>query len=88
MRNGDGHKTATSSSRTVLRTGFKELLGISINALARGLHVPASRMNKIDIEERSIGAQTAIRLAVILGVVQSWMNLQSRYDPDRVAAWF
>lgn len=56
-------------------------LGISINALARDLHVPVSRMSKIVNEERGITADTAMRLARYFGTsVEFWMNLQSRYE--------
>ena len=65
----------------VLREEFPEPLGISINALARDLHVPVSRISKIVNEERSISAETAIRLArYFVMSSEFWMNLQSRYD--------
>jgi addiction module HigA family antidote len=65
----------------VLREEFMEPLGTSINALARELHVPVSRISKIVNEERSISAETAIRLARYFGMSSEfWMNLQSRYD--------
>jgi addiction module HigA family antidote len=54
----------------VLREEFMEPLGISINALARDLHVPVSRISKIANEERSISAETAIRLARYFGIVR------------------
>lgn len=58
-----------------------EPLGISINALARELHVPVSRVSKIVNEERIISAETALRLARYFGISSEfWMNLQSRYD--------
>ena len=65
----------------VLREEFLEPLGISINALARELHVPVSRISKIVNEERGISAETAIRLARYFAMSSEfWMNLQSRYD--------
>ena len=65
----------------VLREEFMEPLGISINALARELHVPVSRISKIVNEARGISAETAIRLARYFGMSSEfWMNLQSRYD--------
>jgi addiction module HigA family antidote len=65
----------------VLREEFMEPLGTSINALARELHVPVSRISKIVNEERSISAETAIWLARYFGMSSEfWMNLQSRYD--------
>ncbi len=65
----------------ILREEFMEPLGISINALARDLHVPVSRVSKIVNEERGITADTAMRLARYFGnSAEFWMNLQSRYD--------
>jgi addiction module HigA family antidote len=65
----------------VLREEFMEPLGISINALARDLHVPVSRMSKIVNEEPGISAETAIRPARYFRMSSEfWMNLQSRFD--------
>jgi len=65
----------------VLREEFMEPLGISINALARELHVPVSRISKIVNEERGITADTAMRAARYFGTSpEFWLNLQSRYD--------
>ncbi len=65
----------------VLREEFMLPLGISINALARDLHVPVSRISKIVNEERGITADTAMRAARYFGTsAEFWLNLQSRYD--------
>jgi addiction module HigA family antidote len=65
----------------VLRQEFMQPLGISINALARELHVPVSRISKIVNEERGITADTAMRAARYFGTsAEFWMNLQSRFD--------
>ena len=65
----------------ILREEFLRPLGISINALARELNVPVSRISKIVNEERGISAETAIRLARYFRMSSEfWMNLQSRYD--------
>jgi antitoxin HigA-1 len=65
----------------VLREEFMKPHEISINALARDLHVPVSRVSKIVNEERGITADTAMRLARYFGTSEEfWMNLQSRYD--------
>jgi addiction module HigA family antidote len=65
----------------VLREEFMAPLGISINALARDLHVPVSRVSKIVNEERGITADTAMRAARYFGTsAEFWLNLQSRYD--------
>ena len=65
----------------VLREEFMLPLGNSINALARDLHVPVSRVSKIVNEERAITADTALRIARYFGTsAEFWLNLQSRYD--------
>lgn len=65
----------------VLREEFMIPFHISINALARELHVPVSRVSKIVNEERNITADTALRIARYFGTSpEFWLNLQSRYD--------
>lgn len=56
---------------------------LSINALARELRVPVTRMSEIVNGRRSITADTALRLARFFGMTpQFWMNLQAAYDLD------
>ena len=65
----------------ILREDVLMELGMSGHALALALHVPASRINDILRGQRSITADTALRLARYLGTTpQFWMNLQSAYD--------
>jgi len=65
----------------VLREEYLKPLGLSANALARALHVPASRVNDIVLERRGITVDTALRLVRYFGGnVQSWLNLQTAYD--------
>jgi antitoxin HigA-1 len=65
----------------ILREEFMKPLGISINALARELHIPVSRVSKIVNEERDITPDTALRAARYFGTTaEFWLNLQSRYD--------
>lgn len=65
----------------VLREDFLVELGMSANALARALNVPAPRINDIVRERRGVSADTALRLARYFGGdAQSWLNLQSMYD--------
>ena len=60
----------------ILREESLLLLGMSVNALAHGLHVPSTRLHEIVKERRSITADTASRLArYFSGDAQSWMNL-------------
>jgi addiction module HigA family antidote len=64
----------------ILREQMKEL-GLSANALASLLRVPANRITSIINEQRSITADSALRLARYFGTTaEFWMNLQSTYD--------
>ena len=65
----------------VLREDFLKPMALSANALAKHLHVPASRINDIVLERRGVTADTALRLSRALGGdAQSWLNLQPAYD--------
>jgi len=56
-------------------------LGISGNALALDLGVPANRINDILAGKRGITADTALRLARYFGTTaEFWMNLQTAYE--------
>jgi addiction module HigA family antidote len=55
--------------------------GLTANALALALRVPANRMGGILKGERGITGDTALRLARYFGTsAQMWMNLQAKYD--------
>lgn len=57
--------------------------GISANALALSLRVPANRITMMIQGKRAITAETALRLAQYFGTSpEFWMNLQSKYDLD------
>lgn len=65
----------------VLREDFLIPLGLSVNALAVALGVPATRIHEIVKERRSITADTATRLARYFGGdAGSWLALQANYD--------
>ena len=65
----------------VLREDFLRATGMSANALAKALRVPAPRINEVVRERRGITADTALRLARYFGGdAQSWLNLQAVYD--------
>ncbi len=69
----------------ILREEYLMPVAMSVNALSKELHVPATRLHEIIKERRSITADTALRLARYFGGdAQSWMNLQSTYDLRRV----
>ena len=65
----------------VLREDSLKPLGLSANALANALTVPASRINDIVLEGRDVTVDTAMRLRRYFGGdVQTWMNLQIAYE--------
>jgi antitoxin HigA-1 len=65
----------------ILREEFLSPLGLSANALAMALHVPATRLHEIIKERRSITPDTALRLARYFGAsAEFWLNLQTAYD--------
>lgn len=65
----------------VLRKDYLEELGMSANALAKALNVPAPRVNDIVRERRGVSADTALRLARYFdSSPQFWLNLQAMYD--------
>ena len=65
----------------ILAEEFLEPLGISHRELARRMGVNAMRVNEIVRGKRSITADTALRLAKVLGTsARFWMNLQSTHD--------
>lgn len=58
-----------------------ETLGFSANVFAKALGVPTNRITGILREQRSITADTALRLARYFRTTPDfWMNLQSSYD--------
>lgn len=73
----------------VLREEFLVPLGMSPNALAMDLHVPAPRINDVVREKRAVTPDTALRLARYFGTTaQFWLNLQSSFDLKQVAREF
>jgi antitoxin HigA-1 len=65
----------------ILQTEFLEPMGITQYRLAKGLGVPARRINEIVRGKRSISVDTALRLSRHFGTSERfWTNLQTRYD--------
>lgn len=65
----------------ILREEFMKPLGLSSYRLAKELHLSIPRVNEIVRAQRSITADTAIRLARYFGTsAQVWMNLQAEFD--------
>jgi addiction module HigA family antidote len=55
--------------------------GLSANALALKLRVPANRITEIVNGERGVSAETALRLGRYFGTgARFWVNLQARYE--------
>lgn len=65
----------------ILALEFLGPMGISQYRLAKEIHVSARRINEIVHGERSISADTALRLSRYFGTSERfWINLQVRYD--------
>jgi addiction module HigA family antidote len=67
----------------VLREDFMNPLGLSANALALALRVPATRIGAIIRKDkpRAVSADTALRLARYFGTTPAfWLNLQTAHD--------
>jgi addiction module HigA family antidote len=66
---------------TILLEEFMKPLGLSANALAEELHVPANRILAITKGERAVTADTALRLSRYFGTTaEVWVNLQAAHD--------
>jgi addiction module HigA family antidote len=67
----------------VLFEDFMKPLGLSANALAIALRVPASRIAEITKAERGVSAETALRIARYFGTsLDFWVRLQAKYDVE------
>ena len=74
-------RRVTTHPGEVLGEEFLVPLGMSVNALAMALRVPATRIGAIVKGERSVTADTALRLARFFGTSpEFWMNLQATHD--------
>lgn len=65
----------------ILREEYLKPLNMSVNALAKRLGIPTSRLNDIALERRGVSPDTAMRLARCFGGdARSWLNLQIQHD--------
>ena len=65
----------------VLLEDFMKLLGLSRYRAAKDMGVPTLRISQIVRGQRSITADTALRLARYFGTSAAvWVRLQARYD--------
>lgn len=71
----------------VLREEFLNPLGLKPYSLARRLHVPRTRIERIVSETSPVTPDTALRLAKFFGTSPDfWMNMQTSYDIARARA--
>ena len=64
-----------------LKEEFMADYGLTMNQLAKALHVPANRIGAIVHGTRGITGETALRLSHYFGnTPQFWMNMQMYYD--------
>ena len=71
----------TTHPGEVLAEEFLRPLGLSVHALALALRVPATRIGAIVKGERSMSADTALRLARFFGTsAEFWIGMQAMHD--------
>ena len=59
-------------------------LGLSAIALAKRIHVPRTRIERLVKGDTAVSADTAMRLAKLFGTTpEYWMNLQRAWDLAR-----
>jgi len=65
----------------ILMEEFLKPLGISQYKLSKDINVPPRRINEIVHGNRSVTADTALRLSRYFNLSERlWLNLQARYD--------
>ena len=68
----------------ILKEEFMKPLGLTANALAKAISVPANRITAILNGERGITGDTALRLGTFFKTsAEFWMNLQMAHDLRR-----
>jgi addiction module HigA family antidote len=81
IKNAPTPHRVTAHPGEILSEEFLAPLGMSVNALALGLRVPATRIGAIVKGERAVTADTALRLSRFFGTSpEFWMNLQAMHD--------
>ena len=80
MSRSSTRNRVTTHPGEVLSEEFLAPLGMSVNALAMALRVPATRIGAIVKGERSVTADTALRLARFGTSPEFWVNLQAMHD--------
>ena len=65
----------------ILREEYLVPLDMSAGALAKALHVPRTRIERLVAEQTSITPDTALRLGKFFSTApEFWMNMQTGYD--------
>lgn len=65
----------------ILREEYLAPLGIKPYTLAKKLHVPRTRIERLVAEHTPVTPDTALRLAKFFNTTpQFWMNMQTAYD--------
>ena len=74
------HRPPTSPGE-MLAEEFLEPLGLTQTELAQRMKVPVGRISQILSNKRTLTADTALRLELVLGMSASfWLGLQQDYD--------
>lgn len=69
----------------ILLEQFLDPAGVDRQRLAEEIGLPVKRIEEIIVGERSICADTALRLARFLSTApELWLHLQNQYDLERV----
>lgn len=67
----------------ILREEFMAPLDLKAYSLAKRLHVPRTRIERLVAEQSPVTSDTALRLARFFGTTpQFWMNMQAAFDLD------
>lgn len=76
-----GRKLAAVHPGSVLLADFIEPMGITRYRVAKAIGVQQRRIDEICAGERSVTADTAVRLGLAFGIdPRFWLNLQAQYD--------
>lgn len=71
----------------ILREEYLVPLKLKPYTLAKRLHVPRTRIERLAAEQTAVTPDTALRLAKFFGTTpQFWMNMQASYDLATEAA--
>jgi antitoxin HigA-1 len=71
----------------MFKEDFADLYGLGVQDLARDLHVSPNSVESLLTGRADIDADMALRLSVFCRTTpEFWLNLQARYNLDRVRA--